>query len=84
VILLSIRFTISLKALTESDRLPDCGSSNEADMKVYAEQAVYDDLQSYYDTRYKIAGQWYGLPKFFSKLDTKKLEVVEDSPTETV
>jgi hypothetical protein len=34
------------------------GSSNEKDMNVYAEKAIYDDPLSYCDTRYKIAGQW--------------------------
>lgn len=34
-----------------------CGSSNEADMQVYAEKAIYDDPYSYCDTRYKIAGK---------------------------
>jgi len=29
-------------------------------MQVYAEKAIYDDSWSYCDTRYKIAGQWYG------------------------
>jgi hypothetical protein len=28
--------------------------------QVYAEKAIYDDPWSYCDTRYKIAGQWYG------------------------
>ncbi len=37
------------------------GSANEEDMRVYAEKAVYDDPWSYCDTRYKIAGQWYGV-----------------------
>lgn len=36
------------------------GSASEADMQVYAEEAIYDDPWSYCDTRYKIAGQWYG------------------------
>lgn len=36
------------------------GGSGEEDMHVYAEQAIYDDPWSYCDTRYKIAGQWYG------------------------
>ena len=40
------------------------GSASEEDMQVYAEKAVYDDPWSYCDTRYKIAGQWYG--EFFS------------------
>jgi hypothetical protein len=36
------------------------GSASEDDMRVYAEKAVYDDPWSFCDTRYKIAGQWYG------------------------
>jgi hypothetical protein len=36
------------------------GSASEEDMQVYAEKAIYDDPWSYCDTRYKIAGQWYG------------------------
>ena len=36
------------------------GSSSEKDMQVYAKEAIYDDPWSYCDTRYKIAGQWYG------------------------
>ena len=36
------------------------GSASEEDMQVYAAESVYDDPWSYCDTRYKIAGQWYG------------------------
>lgn len=36
------------------------GSASEEDMMVYGEEAIYDDPFSYCDTRYKIAGQWYG------------------------
>ena len=36
------------------------GSASEDDMQVYAAEAIYDDPWSYCDTRYKIAGQWYG------------------------
>ena len=36
------------------------GSASYDDMQVYAEKAVYDDPFSYCDTRYKVAGQWYG------------------------
>lgn len=54
------------------------GGTGEQDLKVYAPEAVYDDPWSYCDTRYKIAGQWYGIPKLF---DSKTLatEVVENS-----
>ena len=37
------------------------GSASEEDMQVYAQEAIYDDPWSYCDTRYKIAGQWYGM-----------------------
>ena len=37
------------------------GGASEELMKVYAEKAIYDDPFSYCDTRYKIAGQWYGM-----------------------
>ena|ERR1700760_77032 len=37
------------------------GSASEEDMQVYAKESVYDDPYSYCDTRYKIAGQWYGM-----------------------
>ncbi|MCJ1302739.1 hypothetical protein MMC08_005543 [Hypocenomyce scalaris] len=40
------------------------GSASEEDMQVYAEKAVYDDPWSFCDTRYKIAGQWYGKALF--------------------
>lgn len=36
------------------------GGASEDDMMVYGKEAVYDDPWSYCDTRYKIAGQWYG------------------------
>ena len=42
-----------------------CGSASEEDMQVYAAEAVYDDPWSFCDTRYKIAGQWYGMSLFF-------------------
>jgi hypothetical protein len=60
------------------------GSASEKDMQVYAEKSIYDDPLSYCDTRYKIAGQWYGLPMLFAKLETKKTEVVKDTPDEII
>jgi len=56
------------------------GSASEEDMQVYDEKAVYDDPLSYCDTRYKIAGQWYGIPKIMAKSQTLKTENVEDKP----
>ncbi|KAH9809330.1 hypothetical protein Tdes44962_MAKER06191 [Teratosphaeria destructans] len=54
------------------------GSASEADMRVYAARAVYDDPWSYCDTRFKIAGQWYGIPKVMAESRTVKTEVVEN------
>ncbi|GAB7351044.1 hypothetical protein MBLNU459_g1526t2 [Dothideomycetes sp. NU459] len=56
------------------------GSASEEHMSVYAEKSVYDDPWSYCDTRYKIAGQWWGIPKCMAKSETLKTEVVESSP----
>ncbi|KXT13712.1 hypothetical protein AC579_10078 [Pseudocercospora musae] len=61
-----------------------CGKASEEDMSVYAEQSIYDDPFSYCDTRYKIAGQWYGIPKLFAKSETLSTEVVESSENEMV
>jgi len=60
------------------------GSASEKDMLVYAEDAVYDDPLSYCDNRYKIAGQWYGIPKLFKSSKTIATEVVKASPGELV
>lgn len=51
------------------------GSASEADMQVYDEKAIYDDPWSYCDTRYKIAGQWYGVLSFSSSFSLR-LELV--------
>ncbi|OOF93898.1 hypothetical protein ASPCADRAFT_52750 [Aspergillus carbonarius ITEM 5010] len=61
-----------------------CGSASEDDMTVYAEQAIYDDPFSYCDTRYKIAGQWYGIPKLFAKSETLATEVTASTEHELV
>lgn len=56
------------------------GSTGEQDMRVYAKKAVYDDVWSYCDTRYKIAGQWYGIPPVMKSTETKAVEVVSSTP----
>lgn len=37
------------------------GNPSEEAMRHYHEESVYDDPLSFCDTRYKIAGQWYGM-----------------------
>ena len=59
------------------------GSASEDDMSFYASTAIYDDPWSYCDTRYKIAGQWYGIPKLFSS-ETLATEIVKDSAAEII
>ena len=57
---------LSIKVSPEREQIIKCitnlysGSASEEDMQVYAPEAIYDDPWSYCDTRYKIAGQWYG------------------------
>ncbi|CAF9915596.1 MAG: hypothetical protein HETSPECPRED_002533 [Heterodermia speciosa] len=60
------------------------GSANEEDMMVYAERAVYDDPWSFCDTRYKIAGQWYGIPKVMASSRTLATQIVSSTPNELV
>ncbi|KAL8748762.1 MAG: hypothetical protein Q9199_008074, partial [Rusavskia elegans] len=57
------------------------GSASEEDMRVYAEKAVYDDPWSFCDTRYKIAGQWYGIPKVMASSKTLATEIVLSNAT---
>jgi len=54
-------------------------STGERDMHVYAKTSVYDDIASYCDTRYKIAGQWYGIPVVMTESKTLAVEIVESS-----
>lgn len=73
------------------------GSASEQAMLVYARESIYDDPFSYCDTRYKIAGQWYGkyeapesstyshfsgIPKLFAKSETLKTEIISPSDTD--
>lgn len=60
------------------------GSASEEDMQVYAEKAIYDDPWSYFNTRYKIARQWYGIPKIMATSKTLAIEVVSDTEKEIV
>ncbi|EAT77592.1 hypothetical protein SNOG_15049 [Parastagonospora nodorum SN15] len=60
------------------------GSASKEDMLVYAEEAIYDDPWSYCDTRYKIAGQWYGIPKIMKSSRTIKTQVVSSKPDEII
>jgi len=53
-------------------------------MQVYAEKAVYDDPWSYCDTRYKIAGQWWGIPIIMSSSKTIATEVVSSTDSELI
>lgn len=80
----------SVELSEEQRRIVDaiCGlysaQTSEELMRVYAEKAVYDDPWSYCDTRYKIAGQWYGLPMIMASSKTLKREVVSASADEII
>jgi len=56
----SIPLSASRQKIVDSICRLYSGSASEDDMEVYAGKAIYDDPWSYCDTRYKIAGQWYG------------------------
>ncbi len=48
----SIPISASRKAIQQKIINLYCGRASEENMKVYAEQAIYDDPYSYCDTRY--------------------------------
>ncbi|KAI9690698.1 MAG: hypothetical protein M1820_009902 [Bogoriella megaspora] len=80
----------SLRVSSEHEHIVKCitnlysGSASEEDMKVYSEKAIYDDPWSYCDTRYKIAGQWYGIPKIFHPSRTLATQIIHDEPTSII
>ena len=55
------------------------GSTGKQDMLVYAKKSIYDDIASYCDTRYKIAGQWWGVPVVMKSTTTTAIEVVSST-----
>ncbi|MCJ1279863.1 hypothetical protein MMC21_007687 [Puttea exsequens] len=77
----------SLAVPPEREQIVKCitrlysGSASEEDMRVYAAEAVYDDPWSYCDTRFKIAGQWYGIPKIMASSRTLATEIVLNNST---
>jgi len=61
----------------------DEGSTGDQDIRVYAKKAVYDDIASYCDTRYKIAGQWWGIPAVMKSSATESIEVISSTQAST-
>lgn len=49
-------------------------------VKRYTPDCTYDDQFVYANDRYKMAGQWFALPKLFSLSKTNKLQIVTDEP----
>ncbi|KAG5974727.1 hypothetical protein E4U56_004281 [Claviceps arundinis] len=45
-------------------------------VKRYTPDCIYDDPFGYADNRYKVAGQWFALPKLFSTSENAGYEVV--------
>jgi hypothetical protein len=69
----SIKLEPERQAIVDSICNLYSGGANEKDMGVYAKEAIYDDPWSYCDTRYKIAGQWYGEYSSISQAAGKKI-----------
>ena len=49
-------------------------------VKRYTPDCVYDDQFVYANDRYKMAGQWFALPKLFKDSYTNKYQVVVNEP----
>lgn len=80
----SIQIDAGRKKIVDSICSLYSGSANEDDMRVYAREAVYDDPWSYCDSRYKIAGQWWGIPIIMTTSRTLKTEIVSSKPDELI
>lgn len=49
-------------------------------VKRYTPDCVYDDQFVYANDRYKMAGQWFALPKLFKESKTHRIQIVKDEP----
>ena len=49
-------------------------------VKRYTPDCVYDDQFVYANDRYKMAGQWFALPKLFKASVTEGYQIVKDEP----
>ncbi|KAL8745314.1 MAG: hypothetical protein Q9190_002548 [Brigantiaea leucoxantha] len=49
-------------------------------VKRYTPDCVYDDQFVYANDRYKMAGQWFALPKLFKESKNERYQVVVDEP----
>ena len=49
-------------------------------VKRYTPDCVYDDQFVYANDRYKMAGQWFALPKLFKDSKTEKYQIVKNEP----
>ena len=49
-------------------------------VKRYTPDCVYDDQFVYANNRYKMAGQWFALPKLFAESKNEAYEVVKNDP----
>lgn len=49
-------------------------------VKRYTPDCVYDDQFVYANDRYKMAGQWFALPKLFKASKNERYQIVVDEP----
>ena len=49
-------------------------------VKRYTPDCVYDDQFVYANDRYKMAGQWFALPKLFNGSKNEKYQIIKDEP----
>lgn len=49
-------------------------------MKRYTSDCVYDDQFVYANDRYKMAGQWFALPKLFKDSKNERYQIVKNEP----
>ena len=76
----SLKLSPTRQALVDDILDLYCCKPTVEKVKRYTPDCTYDDQFVYANDRYKMAGQWFALPKLFSLSTTNLLQIVTDEP----
>ena len=76
----SLKLSPARQALVDDILDLYCCKPTVAKVKRYTPDCQYDDQFVYANDRYKMAAQWFALPKLFSLSTTNLLQIVTDEP----
>ena len=76
----SLKLSPARQALVDDILALYCCKPTVERVKRYTPDCTYDDQFVYANDRYKMAAQWFALPKLFSLSTTNLLQIVTDEP----